>query len=90
MGRDAWWSEGQEGYYYSNRIRIANCYMAQTHTHIVTIEDLDRNADGLKEVQWATKRNNVHQEAGIDRMRYTDIARWLLAKNRGIGAVGAV
>jgi len=87
MGRDAWWSEGQEGYYYSNRIRIANCYMAQTHTHIVTIEDLDRNADGLKEVQWATKRDNVQQARGIDRMRYTDIARWLLARNRGIGAV---
>ncbi len=83
MGRDAWWSEGQEGYYYSNRVRIANCYMAQTHTHIVRINDI---ADGLKEVQWATKINNVHQEAGIDTMRYTDIASWLLAKNIGIGA----
>lgn len=86
MGRDAWWSAGQTGYYYSNRRNCPSCFQSQTHTHIYRMENLDGRNNGIKEIHWARKKVDFQYDTGIDRMPYNDIAGWLLHKNDEIGA----
>jgi hypothetical protein len=89
--RDAFWGDGQEGYYYTNRKGCQNCYQSFIHTHIYSIKDLDDSPNGMKRVGWATKGDNgagqiVQIDRGVDDMLYKDIVNWLIAKNDTVGA----
>ena len=91
LGRDAFWSHGQDGYYYTNREGCKECYQSTVHTHIHTIEDLDDSRDGMKKISWSTKKSDggsrtVKADEGLDDMLYTEIAGWLKKKNASVGA----
>ena len=86
MQRDTWYSQGQEGYYFSNRYGCLNCFQAQTHTHIYAMNDLDNNKNGNKEIGWARKIDNVQFDKGQTTLPYNDIAAWLTTQNEEIGA----
>ena len=84
MNKDTWWSQGQDGYYFSNRTNGIECHQSQSHTHIYRIDDLDTNPNGMKKINWATKKDNVQQAKGSDNMNYNDIASWLITKNDSV------
>jgi hypothetical protein len=91
LGRDAFWSQGQNGYYYTNREGCKECYQSPIHTHIVFIEDLDGDTDGLKKITWSTKKANgrggtVQLGSGVDEMMYKSIEAWLIEKNNSVDA----
>jgi hypothetical protein len=78
-----WWSEGQDGYYFTN---MTHLYMSRTHTHVYKIEDLDGARDGLKRVYYATKMNNLRGWADTFELPYNEIVAKLMIINTSIGA----
>jgi serine/threonine protein kinase len=83
MGMCCWWSEGQDGYYFTN---MTHQYMSRTHTHVYKIEDLDGARDGLKRVHYATKMNNLRGWVDTFEVSYNDITAKLMNINMSIGA----
>jgi hypothetical protein len=83
LGMCVWWSEGQDGYYFTN---MTHQYMSRTHTHVYKIEDLDGARDGLKRVHYATKINNLRGWIDTFDLPYNEIAAKLMLINTSIGA----
>ena len=70
-----WWSQGQEGYYFT---LDKHAYMSQTHVHVFEITDLP---NGKHVVRYAVKVNNKQISKGgkiIDYNEITDFIKGLL------------
>ena len=82
LGHQCWYSDGQNGYYFTN---LKNDYMSTTHTHIYRIDNLDESRDGPKKIHYTTKKNNIHVEKEVTvNLNYLQIGDWLFAKNTSL------
>jgi hypothetical protein len=74
LDKDVWHSNGQEGYYFSDRRHNKKpCYMSETHLHIWKMTETGNKIN----VFWAKKINNVHISAGNTTLDKGKVAKWL-------------